>query len=262
MLEVGLGGTLDATNVIDPAVSVIAPLDYEHTANPWRHDGRNRREQGGHHQAGPAGRHCRATGRRTRRDRARAAACDRARCWWRDAIRHRRTDRDFAATGPWGEVAHLRTRLAGRHQAENATLAIAAVHASGGTSATPRSGQAWRGDPAGAVRGGPARIRPGRDHRWRPLRRSAAVLAAALRDRHPDTAAPLIVAGMLGDKSPGSVLPPLAAIASRWIATAPASPRARPPPNSRPRSPPSAPASPPRAPSPTRSSRRSARVTR
>jgi dihydrofolate synthase/folylpolyglutamate synthase len=31
VIEVGLGGTWDATNVVDPAVSVIALLDYEHT---------------------------------------------------------------------------------------------------------------------------------------------------------------------------------------------------------------------------------------
>lgn len=31
VVEVGLGGTWDATNVVDPAVSVIALIDYEHT---------------------------------------------------------------------------------------------------------------------------------------------------------------------------------------------------------------------------------------
>ena len=31
VIEVGLGGTWDATNVVDPLVSVIALLDYEHT---------------------------------------------------------------------------------------------------------------------------------------------------------------------------------------------------------------------------------------
>lgn len=31
VIEVGLGGTWDATNVVDPAVAVIALLDYEHT---------------------------------------------------------------------------------------------------------------------------------------------------------------------------------------------------------------------------------------
>ncbi|MCX7348424.1 MAG: Mur ligase family protein, partial [Alphaproteobacteria bacterium] len=30
ILEVGLGGRLDATNVIDPAVSVITTIDYDH----------------------------------------------------------------------------------------------------------------------------------------------------------------------------------------------------------------------------------------
>ncbi len=32
VLEVGLGGRLDATNVVTPAVSVITPISYEHTA--------------------------------------------------------------------------------------------------------------------------------------------------------------------------------------------------------------------------------------
>src|SRR5690606_31936199 len=30
ILEVGLGGRLDATNVVDPAVSVITTIDYDH----------------------------------------------------------------------------------------------------------------------------------------------------------------------------------------------------------------------------------------
>jgi len=113
-------------------VSVIAPLDYEHTANPWRHDGRNRANKAGIIKPGPpvvtAAQPADglaviergpppviapAAGGGTRFDIAAPTA-------------------DFAATGPWGEVAHLRTRLAGRHQAENATLAIAAVHASVG----------------------------------------------------------------------------------------------------------------------------------
>ena len=32
VLEVGLGGRLDATNVVTPAISVITPISYEHTA--------------------------------------------------------------------------------------------------------------------------------------------------------------------------------------------------------------------------------------
>ena len=31
VVEVGLGGTFDATNVVTPIVSIITPLDLEHT---------------------------------------------------------------------------------------------------------------------------------------------------------------------------------------------------------------------------------------
>ena len=32
MLEVGLGGRLDATNVIEPEIAVITPIDFDHEA--------------------------------------------------------------------------------------------------------------------------------------------------------------------------------------------------------------------------------------
>ena len=79
VIEVGLGGTWDATNVADGAVAVVTPVALDHTALPGRHDRGDRRREGGHHQArrgrgpGPAaargGRGAAAPRRRGGRDR-------------------------------------------------------------------------------------------------------------------------------------------------------------------------------------------------
>ena len=37
MIEVGLGGRLDATNVVDPELSVITPIDFDHDNVPGPH---------------------------------------------------------------------------------------------------------------------------------------------------------------------------------------------------------------------------------
>jgi dihydrofolate synthase/folylpolyglutamate synthase len=229
VVEVGLGGTLDATNVIDPAVTVIAPLDFEHTAilgatmaeiaankagiiKPRRPVVTASQPADGLAVIG-----------------ARAAAHEAPLLVAGRDFTTTGTDCAFVAAGPWGEIGDLRSGLIGKHQTENATLAIAAVHALGwddiGVEAI-RAGVAGASLPGRfeevTLAGGQVVIIDGAHSG-----RSADALATATRDRCPDTA-PVIVAGLLRDKDAASVLAPLADRAERWIVTSPASPRALP----------------------------------
>ncbi len=135
-LEVGLGGRLDATNVITPAVSVITPISLEHTALLGDTIDLIAREKAGIIKPGVpvvvAPQH----------DEALAAFQDVAgrqgarlvlvgRDWaWR-LIADSVAGQAFAvqsATSPWdeGQLARLHTPLLGAHQLANATTAIAA----------------------------------------------------------------------------------------------------------------------------------------
>lgn len=235
VIEVGLGGTLDATNVVDPAVSVITALDFEHTAIL----GTTMTEIAGN-KAGiiKPGRPVVTAAQpddASRVIRERADACNApllvaGRDWTVSG-----TDRDFTATGPWGAIDHLRSSLAGWHQAQNAALAIAAAHTLG------VNDPSLRGIDHDAMRAGIATAHlPGRFERVRldtggtviidgaHARSATAALADTMRTHYPD-ADPVIVVGMLNDKDPALVLPPLLGIAAHWIAVTPESPRAMPP---------------------------------
>ena len=48
VLEVGVGGRFDATNLVEPLVSVITPISYEHTRDARSDAGGDRRAQGWH----------------------------------------------------------------------------------------------------------------------------------------------------------------------------------------------------------------------
>lgn len=234
VVEVGLGGTLDATNVVDPAVSVITLLDYEHTAIL----GTTMTEIAGN-KAGIIKRRRPVVsaaqppeGARVIEDRAAALGAPlrvAGRDWTVSG-----TDHEFTASGPWGTHDHLRSALAGQHQVENAGLAIAAVHS------LQRHDPSVRDMDGEAVRTGIASARlPGRFEETRldagttviidgaHTRASIAALAATVRARFPGIR-PAIVVGMLRDKDPALVLAPLLEISDHWIAVTAANPRALP----------------------------------
>ena len=77
VVEVGLGGTFDATNVVTPAVSIITRLDLEHTQMLGDTLASDRREQGRHHQARYSRRY--RLGRMLRRCRSSSAAASESR---------------------------------------------------------------------------------------------------------------------------------------------------------------------------------------
>ncbi|HWR52062.1 MAG TPA: folylpolyglutamate synthase/dihydrofolate synthase family protein [Bryobacteraceae bacterium] len=122
VLEVGLGGRLDATNVVQPAVAVITPIDYDHEAFLGRGIDSIAAEKAGILKAGaPA---VIAPQRPEAEDvvRATAAALGVTPCW---AARWEMSDLNLTPAGCTFRARHLKVvcPLAGEHQAMNALTA-------------------------------------------------------------------------------------------------------------------------------------------
>lgn len=136
VLEVGLGGRLDATNVVTPAVSVITPISYEHTALLGDTLDLIAREKAGIIKPGVpvvvAPQHAEAlVAIEEIAARQQAPLVLAGRDWtWRSIV-DSVAGQTFAvqsASSPWDEahLAALHTPLLGAHQLANATTAIAA----------------------------------------------------------------------------------------------------------------------------------------
>jgi dihydrofolate synthase/folylpolyglutamate synthase len=128
VVEVGLGGRYDSTNVIDPIVSVITRVDLEHTAvlGPthadiaWQKAGILR-------QGVPAVSSPQVPAAQEMIVRVAAEVGSPLQIGGRDWT-WSGTWHSFAAKGPWGALAHLSLGIAGPHQVENACTALAALH--------------------------------------------------------------------------------------------------------------------------------------
>jgi dihydrofolate synthase/folylpolyglutamate synthase len=133
ILEVGLGGRLDATNVCDPLLSVITPISYDHVDRLGRTLSAIAREKGGIMRA--------ARPVVIAPQPAEVEETLRTMCAEADARLVRVADRARWSTGrmsPAGQTVHLRSRqdygslrlpLVGRHQALNAATAVVAAEA-------------------------------------------------------------------------------------------------------------------------------------
>ena len=128
VIEVGLGGRYDSTNVVDPIVSVITRIDLEHTSvlGPtyadiaWQKAGILRR--GVPSVASPQVPAAEETIRRVAREVGSPLQIG-GRDWtWSG------TWRSFEAKGPWGTLSRLSLGIPGPHQVENACTALAALH--------------------------------------------------------------------------------------------------------------------------------------
>ncbi len=232
VIEVGMGGTLDATNVVDPAVSVITSLDYEHTAIL----GSTMMEIAGNkagiikpgrpvvsaHQPAEAQAVIEA---RAKQLNARLEVANRD---WLPIG----TDRSFSVTGSTWRHSGLVSPLIGQHQVQNAGLAVAAIHRLVDLHLLPRHGALDE-----AVRKGiGSTFIPGRfevvdhgsgrtfvlDGAHSPA--SAQALAGTVREHFPNRSVTMIV-GMLQDKQPEHLLRPLMPIVDRWLVTTLDSPR-------------------------------------
>ncbi len=228
VVEVGLGGEFDATNVVDPLVSVITRIDLEHTAvlgdtlpaiatakagivKPGRPVvvGANDAavaavfEQAATEAGGPlllAGRDFTGSGPWT--------GC--------------------TLSGPWGQWDGVPLALPGAHQVENAATAAAALWPSneGGipvAEADVRAGLAGVRWPGRFERVDADGARVVLDGAHTPA--SAAAVAAALADAFPGEQA-VVVLGISADKDALAIVAALAPVTRTVIATAAAAPRA------------------------------------
>ena len=127
VVEVGLGGRYDSTNVIDPIVSVITRIDLEHTAvlGPthadiaWQKAGILR-------QGVPSVSSPQMPAAQKTIVRAAAEVGSPLQIGGRDWTWNG-TWRSFEATGPWGTWQDLTVGIPGPHQVENACTALAAL---------------------------------------------------------------------------------------------------------------------------------------
>lgn len=235
VVEVGMGGTLDATNVVDPAVSVITLLDYEHTAIL----GSTMTEIAGN-KAGiiKPGRPVVSAAQPVEAEiviEARATALGSPlhvanKDWFVTG-----TDRSFSIEGATWRHVDLASSLIGQHQVDNAGLAIAAVHALADLDLLRQNGTI---DDAVREGVGSAFI-PGRfevvrhasgitfvlDGAHSPA--SSQALAKAVREHFPRSGVTMVI-GMLNDKKPEELLQPLVSLANRWLVATLQSPRTLP----------------------------------
>lgn len=230
VIEVGLGGRYDATNVVEGEVSIITPLDYEHTAVLGSTLTAIAENKAGIIKPGrpvvsavqqpEALRVIEQTARQLE-----APLVLAGRDWTSSG-----DWRSFRLAGPWGELAELRSGLIGDHQIGNAGNAVAALWMLG-------NGQFPVAE--AAIRDGIAVTRwPGRYEiaRQEPARvildgahspASARVLAQTLRDEERDRPI-VIVLAPLNDKDVAAIGRELAPVAARFLATMSAHPRALP----------------------------------
>lgn len=128
VLEVGLGGRLDATNVVKPAASVISNISLEHQDYLGKRLSDIAREKGG---IIPEGGVCITAAKQKAVLRVLEAISRerRARLYklGRDIRVRRQPDGSFSYRGIGKNYSRLSTRLRGRHQIENTALALAAL---------------------------------------------------------------------------------------------------------------------------------------
>jgi dihydrofolate synthase / folylpolyglutamate synthase len=134
-LEVGLGGRLDATNVVTPALSVITPVDFDHEAYLGRSLEAIASEKAGILKPGiPAVFSSqRPEAASTLHERAAALGCNvfETSDWTvEDCVLEPRGSA-FVARKPGGCAVRVHCPLAGEHQVENGLTAVAALHTLG-----------------------------------------------------------------------------------------------------------------------------------
>jgi len=133
VLEVGLGGRLDATNVVRPALAVITPIDFDHEAYLGRAIESIAAEKAGILKSAVPAVFARQRPEAARVLEARAAELGipvaRAADWRVDHLALDARGSSFELTGP--APLSIRCPLAGEHQVENAMTAALALARSG-----------------------------------------------------------------------------------------------------------------------------------
>lgn len=237
VVEVGMGGRLDATNLLDPLVAVLTPVDYDHQAFLGSTLGQIAGEKAGILKprvpavVGPQAAEAQEVIEQT----ARAVGAPLRQMDREFAVAVREADlagTTFDYSGPRWSLPGARVGLAGRHQAINAAMALAALEA------LNEQGVRIDGE---AVRRGLAAARW--EGRLEVLGEHPLLLldgahnpgaARALRQALVELVLPRVrrchfLLGILGDKDVAGILAELLPLAGQVIVTAPDSPRAMPP---------------------------------
>ena len=226
VVEVGMGGRLDATNVVTPDVAAISSISFDHAAILGNTLAEIASEKGGIIKAGkpvaigPQSPQARETLLRIAGERG-ATAYLAGNHWTADPAAG-----GAQLHGPWGDWDKVEIALAGAHQIENAGLALMACWlldpAIGGDEATVRAGLksvTWPGrfelvaqDPDVIVDGA---------HNVDSISRLVEALSARAGDRRV-----VIILGVARDKDLGGMLDALKPFNPELIATASHNPRA------------------------------------
>ncbi len=242
VLEVGMGGRLDATNAAEPLLSVITPIGLDHTEHLGDTLALIAREKAGILRPGGPAIAWVEDAEPAAAIASAAAEIGARLTWGAEAARieevsprgwEGQTVRLAVGTGGTRRY-ELAPALLGRHQARNLALAVLAAER------LRQLGYARLGETA-IARGAAACRWPGR---LEPVelpgnRRAlldaahnaagAAVLAEFLAGGRPDHGPVDLLFGVLADKDAAAILGALAPFARRAVLTTPASPRARPP---------------------------------
>lgn len=130
VLETGLGGRLDATNVVVPALSVITPVDYDHEAYLGKGLASIAAEKAGIVKPGVAAvtarQHPEVMAVLQRRAAETGSRLVPASAWTAERVEARADGNRFTLAGPLR--LEVDCPLAGEHQVENAITAVAALH--------------------------------------------------------------------------------------------------------------------------------------
>jgi len=231
-VEVGLGGEYDATNVLHPLVAAITRIDLEHTAVLGGTLAEIAGAKAGIVEPGrPVVVSPQPADALSVIEAVAAARQSPLRLGGRD-WRWAGDWRRFAAAGPWGRYDDLRLALAGPHQVENATTALAALwcldQAGIAVSETAcRAGLAgarWPGRFERVARPGAPEVVLDGAHTPAAAAALVATLAAALPGRRA-----VVVLGTASDKDTTGLARALGPAAVAVVATRSVNPRAAPP---------------------------------
>lgn len=131
VVETGMGGRLDATNTVEPAVAIITPIDFDHEKFLGNSIPEIAAEKAGIlkplRPAVIARQHPEALHVLEQRAAAIQAPLLRAADWRVDHLHLSATGSQFQAHGPAGQRLDIQSALIGAHQVENALTAIAAL---------------------------------------------------------------------------------------------------------------------------------------
>lgn len=235
VIEVGLGGRLDATNVLSPVVSVITNISFDHTGILGETLPEIAAEKAGIIKPGipvvmaPQVEQAGVTIRKFAQERG-AELIDVAKGWRAEVVSASLEGQELRVRqndSPPGSETRMKLALLGPHQVTNSLTALAALHACADQGLKLSEVAVYRGM-ARVVWAGRFQVlsrRPAVVADAAHNRASAAVLRATVQEYFPGSR-PILVFGASGDKDVKGMLAELAPVSEKLIATQAFHPRA------------------------------------